>query len=680
MRYYATGFLTLALAAAAPIAAHAATYEVSPSGSDSNPGTAAAPWKTLQKAANTVHAGDTVLVNDGTYVGFRQRTSGTAASRITFKSKNKWGAKVTSMGPLGDVDNICVLSASYVTIDGFESTTSARAGIGVRTMGDDTGADTRDDIVQNCYCHHNGLPSGGAHDGIFTGFALNFSALNNVCSNNGEHGIYVSNSADNPIVRGNTCSSNRACGIQLNADLSTGDGDQDGLISNFLIEDNILTGNGTAGGSAINLDGDINGIVRNNLIYNNLSTGIALYGIDGAQASNHDVVVNNTIYNPSANRAALLIADDANNNVAFNNILISHNGIEIDAATGFQHDYNVVSSFDGGAYSAHETNTAATALFTNVAGNDYHLSTTSPAKNTGVASFASKSAPTDDIEGNTRPAGGAYDLGCYEAAGAVTPVPPTVTVTDPAANAVFTPAGFAASKVDGTATDDSAVTFLQVKLFRTNAGTKEFWNGSAWVTSSVVAPITVTGLNTANVSWKVTTMPAAANLILGAYNVQAQAKDASNNSVLVTRPFTLASDSTKPVAFIDTPGANQHVLDSNFTAATITGHATDNIAVASVSVKLYRTVGGVKQFWNGTAWTTSSVSVDALLSGPVTNRSWMLDDVPSGADLTPGVYSIQAGAKDTANNSATFVTRNFYIDGTSGISAPIQTGPSGQTF
>src|SRR2546430_6204833 len=38
-----------------------ATYYVAPTGSDSNPGTSAAPWRTIQKAANTLNGGDTVI-------------------------------------------------------------------------------------------------------------------------------------------------------------------------------------------------------------------------------------------------------------------------------------------------------------------------------------------------------------------------------------------------------------------------------------------------------------------------------------------------------------------------------------------------------------------------------------------------------------------------------------------
>ena len=65
--------------------AHAATYVVSPAGSDTNPGSAAQPFATIGKAADTARAGDTVVVKRGTYreeVHLRQ--SGTATAPIRF--------------------------------------------------------------------------------------------------------------------------------------------------------------------------------------------------------------------------------------------------------------------------------------------------------------------------------------------------------------------------------------------------------------------------------------------------------------------------------------------------------------------------------------------------------------------------------------------------------------------
>ncbi|XMN11783.1 right-handed parallel beta-helix repeat-containing protein (plasmid) [Streptomyces griseobrunneus] len=59
------GLLTMA---AGPAHAAGRTYFVSPSGNDSNPGTSAgAPFRTIQKAADSTAPGDTVLLMNGTY-------------------------------------------------------------------------------------------------------------------------------------------------------------------------------------------------------------------------------------------------------------------------------------------------------------------------------------------------------------------------------------------------------------------------------------------------------------------------------------------------------------------------------------------------------------------------------------------------------------------------------------
>ena len=59
-------------------------YYVSTSGSDGNAGTIGAPFRTLQKAADTVPAGATVYLRGGTYGPFVMRRSGTASAPITF--------------------------------------------------------------------------------------------------------------------------------------------------------------------------------------------------------------------------------------------------------------------------------------------------------------------------------------------------------------------------------------------------------------------------------------------------------------------------------------------------------------------------------------------------------------------------------------------------------------------
>ncbi len=59
-------------------------YVVSPTGSDTNPGTPDLPWATLQHAADSVAPGDSVTVLPGQYSGFQLSTSGTADQPISF--------------------------------------------------------------------------------------------------------------------------------------------------------------------------------------------------------------------------------------------------------------------------------------------------------------------------------------------------------------------------------------------------------------------------------------------------------------------------------------------------------------------------------------------------------------------------------------------------------------------
>jgi hypothetical protein len=67
--------------------AHAATvWYVSPSGSDANPGTVAAPLRTIKKAVTVLHGGDVLYVRGGTYVENATGMSiaaGTAGAPIT---------------------------------------------------------------------------------------------------------------------------------------------------------------------------------------------------------------------------------------------------------------------------------------------------------------------------------------------------------------------------------------------------------------------------------------------------------------------------------------------------------------------------------------------------------------------------------------------------------------------
>ena len=102
----------------------AADRFVSLTGKDTNIGTVNAPWRTIQKAANSAKPGDTVFVRGGTYKEKVQiNVSGTASAQITFCNyKGETPVlDLTGVTPGNDLSAIVRLpSRSYVTIKGFE--------------------------------------------------------------------------------------------------------------------------------------------------------------------------------------------------------------------------------------------------------------------------------------------------------------------------------------------------------------------------------------------------------------------------------------------------------------------------------------------------------------------------------------------------------------------------------
>ena len=392
-------------------------YYVSKNGKDSNNGLSINnAFSTLQKAANIVSAGDSVIVLEGNYTGFDIRTSGTENSPIVFNAVNQ---SVTIDQPnYKTSDGINIENANWIVIDGFKVINQPRAGIR---------AAVSDFIVikNNCCTQNN-------YWGIFTGFTNDIIIENNICSYSvQQHGIYVSNSGDRPIVRDNECYGNKGCGIQLNADVSQGG---DGIISNAIINGNILHDNGTGGGSAINLDGVQNSVIYNNLIYNNHATGIALFMIDGAEGSKNNKVYNNTIINPADSRWTMLINSGSTEDTLYNNIFINHHNfrgsISVDASsiTNFFSDYNIIvdrlSSDDGESnmsiadwqklgYDLHSRLAAPEdQLFVNSGSGDFHLITGSQAINTGTPLVSY--LVSDDITGIHRPQGDGFEIGAYE--------------------------------------------------------------------------------------------------------------------------------------------------------------------------------------------------------------------------------------------------------------------------
>jgi pectin methylesterase-like acyl-CoA thioesterase len=100
------------------------SFYVATTGNDSNPGTQAAPWRTIQHAVHTARAGSTVNVRGGIYEELVSiNTSGDATDGfITFRSYPGETAVLEAMHitPAKRSGVLTINDKSYVRIEGFE--------------------------------------------------------------------------------------------------------------------------------------------------------------------------------------------------------------------------------------------------------------------------------------------------------------------------------------------------------------------------------------------------------------------------------------------------------------------------------------------------------------------------------------------------------------------------------
>ncbi|HND51952.1 MAG TPA: Calx-beta domain-containing protein [Pirellulaceae bacterium] len=391
------------------------TLWVSNDGSDvTGDGSEASPWKSLQYAADQVGPGDYVIVKPGQYWGFQVTTDGKADAPITFHAEP--GVLIDAPNPENNLDGINLEGADYVTIENFTVNDMPRTGI-------------RSVMNTNAVIRGNTIDHSGFW-GVLTGWSYNLLVEGNSVSHSvHEHGIYISNSSDDGIIRNNLVYENHDSGIQFNAD---GFLEGDGVHSRNIVEGNVLFGNGTGGGATINLDGFQDGIVRNNLLFENHSTGIVLYVGYAAEPSTNNVVANNTVVMASDARWALLLENASSGNTIVNNILLNKNpnrgSITADDSSrvGLVSDHNiVVDRFTANgwqtidfahwkAISGQDANSVLSTpedVFIDPAAGDYRLKTSSPALDAADPQFA----PAVDVYQHARPYGAGPDIGALEA-------------------------------------------------------------------------------------------------------------------------------------------------------------------------------------------------------------------------------------------------------------------------
>jgi len=454
-------------------------YYVANSGNDANPGTQVSPWATIQKAANTMMAGDTVTISTGNYSNQRVNItkSGSSSGNITYQASGTVVMKGFN------------IQASYIDINGFEITNtdykrwSHGTSAGIYIAGSN-------EMIENNYIHDVSL------DGIYIYASPSTPTIssNNVIRNNKLYhnemaGIEVS--GRNTLIEGNEVWDTVQCLPSLTKveDIASDNNgtkcpyytavsglDADGM--RFFGQGHVFRGNYIHDISASNplnftphIDCfqtwvDSSSEVASNIIFEqnyceNLNLG--MYSMTLGGGANHLYIQNNIFVafggiNISADGTDYLYVynNDWINKLAFapmghpgaikllgghaviqNNIFYDESEYSIQIigdTTNVEVGYNLAYNSDGSTPNCVKWgnyNTCQPApnhelwkvdpQFVNPESGDYHLTSTSPAIDAG---YNLGTSVPNDYDGISRPQGAGYDIGAFEFQ---SPVLPTAT-------------------------------------------------------------------------------------------------------------------------------------------------------------------------------------------------------------------------------------------------------------
>jgi hypothetical protein len=331
------------------------SFYVATTGNNSNPGTQAAPWRTIQHAADTARAGSTVNVRGGTYEELLNiNASGNATDGfITFRSYPGETAilEAEHFAPSGRSGVLTINNKSYVRIEGFEIRNYRTAdhrlaplginvigagshiellknnvhhieqnfegrdapgrggnGFGIAVYGTDAKTPITDLIIDGNEVHH--LKTGSSESLVVNGNVTNFRITHNVVHDNNNIGIDVigfERTAPDPAVdqaRDGVVSGNLVYNITSRGNPAyRNDESSDGIYvdggTRILIEQNVIhdVDFGIELASEHKDRATSYVIARNNLVYHGHTAGVSIGGYAPERGrTDHCTVINNTLY------------------------------------------------------------------------------------------------------------------------------------------------------------------------------------------------------------------------------------------------------------------------------------------------------------------------------------------------------------------------------------------------
>ncbi|MCL4488722.1 MAG: right-handed parallel beta-helix repeat-containing protein [Chloroflexi bacterium] len=405
----------------APAISASSVYYIASSGNDSNPGTITQPWKTIQKAADTMVAGDKVYVRGGTYAnGVSLTRSGSAGAYITYQAYPGEQPIVKGSGWYGFSDYYGTSGTSYTVIDGFEfdgtGYTDYEFGLhfqhsnnlifrnnkvhdmtllGINVVNSNTG-----EISGNTVHDVQG------YNGIWGGNVSNYSIHNNTVYRNNQNGIGVSGGTTNTSIYDNTAYGNSCGQDQRYAGIAIEVSSQNNKVYNNLMYNNCHAGYVTNSPS---------NQIYNNTFYGNTGYQV-LYGPWSGSIPVNNIFENNVFVVVGSGDIGIGDFGDTSSynplqNTFNYNAYYYMNGPDKSNMVAVVNNY----SFSQWRGIGKEANgILGNPLFVNAPAGNFRLQKSSPVIDKGANVGVSV-----DSDGNPRPEGAGYDIGAYEYATAV---------------------------------------------------------------------------------------------------------------------------------------------------------------------------------------------------------------------------------------------------------------------